>query len=74
MHQIKADASLRRHDRFIMHYAYGELDKLEEEMRKSFHGHLRKRIAVREKIGVMLPKIKFIKGSDCVINFNAMPN
>ena len=29
------------HDSFIMHYAYGELGELEEEMRKSFHGHFK---------------------------------
>ena len=43
------------HDSFIMHYAYGELGELEEEMRKSFHGHFKKSIAVKEEIGVILP-------------------
>ena len=43
------------HDSFIMHYAYGELGELEEEMRKSFHGHFKKDIQVKEEIGVLLP-------------------
>ena len=43
------------HDSFIMHYAYGELGELEEEMRRSFHGHFKKDIDVKSEIGVMLP-------------------
>ena len=43
------------HDSFIMHYAYGELGELEEEMRMSFHGHFKKDINVKSEIGVMLP-------------------
>jgi hypothetical protein len=43
------------HDSFIMHYAYGELGELEEEMRRSFHGHFKKDINVKSEIGVMLP-------------------
>ena len=42
-------------DSFIMHYAYGELGELEEEMRRSFHGHFKKDINVKSEIGVMLP-------------------
>ena len=50
------DASvLPVHDSFIMHYAYGELGELEEEMRRSFHGHFKKDINVKSEIGVMLP-------------------
>jgi hypothetical protein len=43
------------HDSFIMHYGYGELGELEEEMRRSFHGHFKKDINVKSEIGVMLP-------------------
>ncbi len=43
------------HDGFIMHYAYGELGELEEEMRRSFHGHFKKDINVKSEIGVLLP-------------------
>jgi len=43
------------HDSFIMHYAYGELGELEEEMRRAFHGHFKKDINVKSEIGVMLP-------------------
>ncbi|MDC3234638.1 hypothetical protein OBB02_01175 [Candidatus Puniceispirillum sp.] len=43
------------HDSFIMHYAYGELGELEEEMRRSFHGFFKKDINVKSEIGVMLP-------------------
>ena len=42
-------------DSFIMHYAYGELGELEEDMRRAFHGHFKKDIKVKEEIGVMLP-------------------
>ena len=45
----------RLHDSFIMHYAYGELGLLAEEMRRSFHGHFKKDINVKSEIGVMLP-------------------
>jgi hypothetical protein len=40
---------------FIMHYAYGELGELEEEMRRSFHGHYKKDINLKSEIGFMLP-------------------
>jgi hypothetical protein len=43
------------HDSFIMHYAYGDLGELEEEMRRAFHGHFKRDIKVKEEIGVMLP-------------------
>ena len=43
------------HDSFIMHYAYGDLGELEEEMRRAFHGQFRKDINVKSEIGVMLP-------------------
>ena len=43
------------HDSSIMHYAYGELGELEEDMRREFHGHLKKDINVKKEIGVMLP-------------------
>ena len=43
------------HDSFIMYYVYGELGELEEEMRRSFHGHFKKDINVKSEIGVMLP-------------------
>ena len=43
------------HDSFIMHYAYGDLGELEEEMRRSFHGHFKKDINVKSEIGFMLP-------------------
>ena len=43
------------HDSFIMHYAYGDLGELEEEMRRAFHGQFKKDINVRSEIGVMLP-------------------
>ena len=43
------------HDSFIMHYAYGNLDELEEEMRRAFHGQFKKDIRVKDEIGVMLP-------------------
>ena len=38
-----------------MHYAYGELGELEEDMRRAFYGHFKKDIKVSEEIGVMLP-------------------
>ena len=41
-------------DSFIMHYAYGELGELEEDMRRAFHGHFKKDIKVKEEIGLML--------------------
>ena len=41
------------HDSFIMHYAYGELGELEEEMRRSFYGHFKKDINVKSEIGIM---------------------
>ena len=43
------------HDSFIMHYAYGDLGELEEEMRRAFHGQFKKDIRVKDEIGVMLP-------------------
>ena len=43
------------HDSFIMHYAYGDLGELEEEMRRAFYGQFRKDINVKSEIGVMLP-------------------
>ena len=52
------------HDSFIMHYAYGELGELEEEMRRSFHGHFKKDINVKSEIGVMLPSSFDGKDSD----------
>ena len=54
---IKAEDApvLPVHDSFIMHYAFGELGELEEEMRRSFHGHFKKDINVKSEIGVMLP-------------------
>ena len=54
---IKAEDApvLPVHDSFIMHYAYGELGELEEEMRRSFYGHFKKDINVKSEIGVMLP-------------------
>ena len=54
---IKAEDApvLPVHDSFIMHYAYGELGELEEEMRRAFHGHFKKDINVKSEIGVMLP-------------------
>ena len=52
------------HDSFIMHYAYGELGELEEEMRRSFHGYFKKDISVKSEIGVMLPSSFDGKDSD----------
>ena len=52
------------HDSFIMHYAYGELGELEEEMRRAFHGHFKKDINVKSEIGVMLPSSFDGKDSD----------
>jgi hypothetical protein len=54
---IKAEDApvLPVHDSFIMHYAYGELGELEEEMRRSFYGHFKKDINVKSEIGVMFP-------------------
>ena len=52
------------YDSFIMHYAYGELGGLEEEMRRSFHGHSKKDINVKSEIGVMLPSSFDGKDSD----------
>ena len=43
------------HDSFIMHYAYGDLGELEEEMRRAFYGQFRKDINVKSEIGIMLP-------------------
>ena len=50
------------HDSFIMHYAYGKLGELEEEMRRSFHGHFKKDINVKSEIGVML--LSFFDGKE----------
>ena len=55
------------HDSFIMHYAYGELGELEEEMRRSFHGHFKKDINVTSEIGVILPSSFDGKDSDELI-------
>ena len=52
------------HDSFIMHYAYGELGELEEEMRRSFHGYFKKDIRMDNEIGVMLPSSFYGKDSD----------
>ena len=52
------------HDSFIMHYAYGELGELEEEMRRSFHGHFKKDINVKSEIGVILSSPFDSKDSD----------
>ena len=54
---VKSDFApvLPVHDSFIMHYAYGELGELEEDIRRAFHGHFKKDIKVKEEIGVMLP-------------------
>mgnify|MGYP004370780725 FL=1 len=47
---VKSDFApvLPVHDSFIMHYAYGELGELEEDMRRAFHGHFKKDIKVKE--------------------------
>ena len=37
-----------------MHYAYGDLGELEEEMRRAFYRQFRKDINVKSEIGVML--------------------
>ena len=42
-------------DSFLMHYAYGELGELEEEMRRSFHAHFKKDINAKSEKGVMVP-------------------
>ena len=52
------------HDSFIMHYAYGELGELEEEMRRAFHGHFKKDINVKSEIGIMLSSSFGGKDSD----------
>ena len=49
----------------IMHYAYGELGELEEEIRRSFHGHFKKNINLKSEIGVMLPS-SFLMGESGV--------
>ena len=63
---IKAEDApvLPVHDSFIMHYAYGELGELEEEMRRSFYGHFKKDINVKSEIGVMLSSSFDGKDSD----------
>ena len=43
------------HDSFIMHYAYGVLGELEEEMRRAFYGQFKKDINVKSEIEIMLP-------------------
>ena len=43
------------HDSFIMQYAFGESDDLEEDMRRAFYGQFKKDIKIEDKIGVMLP-------------------
>ena len=52
------------HDSFLMHYAYGELGELEEEMRRSFHAHFQKDINVKSEIGVMVSLSFDVKDSD----------
>ncbi|MDB2639058.1 hypothetical protein N9Y91_08680 [Alphaproteobacteria bacterium] len=43
------------HDSFIMQFAFGESDELEEDMRRAFYGQFKKDIKIDDKIGVMLP-------------------
>ena len=47
-----------------MHYAYGELAELEEEMRRSFQGYFKRDIGVDNEIGVMLSSSFDGKDSD----------
>ena len=51
------------HDSLFIHYAYGELGELEEEMRRSFQSDFKKDIRVDNEIGVMLPSS--FDGKDC---------
>ena len=39
------------HDSFIMHYAFGEMGELEEQMRKAFYEQFRKDIPIKGEIG-----------------------
>ena len=50
-----------------MHYVYGELGELEEEMRRSFHGYFKKDIRVDNEIVVMLSSSFDGKDSDDLI-------
>ena len=43
------------HDSFIMQFAFGESDELEEDMRRAFYGQFKKDIKIVDKIGIMLP-------------------
>ena len=43
------------HDSFIMQFAFGESDELEEDMRRAFYGQFKKDIKIDDKIGIMLP-------------------
>ena len=43
------------HDSFIMHYAFGEMGELEEQMRKAFFEQFKKDIPIKGEIGQIRP-------------------
>ena len=43
------------HDSFIMHYAFGEMGELEEQMRKAFYEQFKKDIPIKGEIGQIRP-------------------
>ena len=52
LHYAKYDHPvLPVHDSFIMHYAFGEMGELEEQMRKAFHQYFKKDIPIKGEIG-----------------------
>ena len=42
------------HDSFIMHHGFGDLDELEEAMRRAFYHHFKKDIKVKVEIGELV--------------------
>ena len=43
------------HDSYIMHYAFGEMSELEEQMRKAFYEQFKKDIPIKGEIGQIRP-------------------
>ena len=56
LHYAKDDHPvLPVHDSFIMHYAFGEMGELEEQMRKAFFEQFKKDIPIKGEIGQIRP-------------------
>ena len=54
LHYAKYDHPvLPVHDSFIMHYAFGEMGELEEQMRKSFYEQFNRDITIKGEMGII---------------------